>query len=51
MIGIIYKVTNDLNNKVYIGQTIYLLENRWEWHLNKALSYKDNRKCHKAIRE
>ena len=51
MIGIIYKVTNDLNNKVYIGQTIYLLENRWEWHLNKALSYKDNSKFHKAIRE
>ena len=27
MIGIIYKVTNDLNNNVYIGQTVYLLEN------------------------
>ena len=30
MIGIIYKVTNNINNLVYIGQTIYLLENRWE---------------------
>lgn len=51
MIGIIYKVTNDVNEMVYIGQTMYLLENRWEWHLNKASNIKDNCKFHKAIRE
>ena len=51
MIGIIYKVTNDLNDKVYIGQTMYLLENRWEWHINKANNPNDNCKFHKALRE
>lgn len=51
MIGIIYKVTNDLNNNVYIGQTVYLLENRWEWHIKKAGNPKDNCKFHKALRE
>lgn len=51
MIGIIYKVTNDLNASVYIGQTIYLLENRWEWHLKKSQNLMDNSKFHKAIRE
>lgn len=51
MIGIIYKVTNDLNDKVYIGQTVYLLENRWEWHIKKASNPKDNSKFHRALRE
>jgi group I intron endonuclease len=30
--GIIYKVTNLINNKVYIGQTVGLLEDRWNGH-------------------
>lgn len=51
MIGIIYKVTNDFNNYVYIGQTTYLLENRWEWHVKKSQNLKDNCKFHKAIRD
>ena len=51
MIGIIYKVTNDINDLVYIGQTMYLLENRWEWHINKSNNIKDNCKFHKALRE
>lgn len=51
MIGIIYKVTNDLNTNIYIGQTIYLLENRWEWHLKKSQDLNDNSKFHRAIRE
>lgn len=51
MIGIIYKVTNDINDLVYIGQTMYLLENRWEWHINRSNNPKDNCKFHKAIRE
>ena len=49
MIGIIYKVTNDINDLVYIGQTMYLLENRWEWHINKSNNIKDNCKFHKAL--
>lgn len=51
MIGIIYKVTNDINDLVYIGQTLYLLENRWEWHINKSNNINDNCKFHKALRE
>ena len=51
MIGIIYKVTNDINDLVYIGQTMYLLENRWEWHINKSNNIKDNCKFHNAFRE
>ena len=33
---IIYKITNKINNKVYIGQTIKTLEERWKQHLSAA---------------
>lgn len=33
MIIYIYKITNLINNKVYIGQTIKTLEERWRAHL------------------
>ena len=42
---IIYKITNDINNKVYIGQTIRTLQERWNEHL-KA---KDKFKLHAAM--
>jgi len=32
--GEIYKVTNKVNGKVYIGQTLYTTEVRWQGHLN-----------------
>lgn len=32
MIGYIYKITNKVNNKVYIGQTRYTVEFRWRQH-------------------
>lgn len=35
---IIYKITNKINNKVYIGQTIRTLEDRWKRHQNDALN-------------
>ena len=34
----IYKVTNNKNNKVYIGQTIRPVEQRWQRHKNDALN-------------
>lgn len=34
--GYIYKITNDINNKVYIGQTKNLIKYRWEHHLWKG---------------
>lgn len=33
--GIIYKVTNKFNNKVYIGQTVQSIKNRWRGHCCK----------------
>ena len=36
MYGIIYKATNLINNKVYIGQTIRRLEERIYYHYYRA---------------
>ena len=36
MIGHIYKVTNLINNKVYIGQTIQTVQSRWYRHCGKS---------------
>lgn len=38
MLGIIYIITNDLNSKVYIGQTKRTLEERWKEHKRKRCS-------------
>ena len=34
--GYIYKVTNKVNGKVYIGKTIKSIEKRWKEHLEKS---------------
>lgn len=34
--GVIYKIYNDINDKVYIGQTIRTADRRWKEHLNAA---------------
>ena len=46
--GYIYKITNRVNNKVYIGQTKYTVEHRWKQHLR---AYKEGRNTYlyKAI--
>lgn len=31
--GIIYKIENSINNKVYIGQTIHTAKHRWQQHI------------------
>lgn len=46
MYGIIYKVTNQLNNKVYIGQTIQTLSERKNKHYYKARHEESNTKTH-----
>lgn len=38
--GYIYKITNDINNKVYIGQTITTIADRWHGHMSAALNEK-----------
>lgn len=35
---IIYKITNTVNNKIYIGMTTRLLEERWHDHIIKTNS-------------
>lgn len=47
--GYIYKIVNNVNNKVYIGQTTYTLDRRWQQHLSKSktnnsLLYKEMRR-------
>lgn len=38
MFGIIYIISNSINNKVYIGQTIQSLKDRWIEHCRKSCS-------------
>ncbi len=35
---IIYKITNKINGKIYIGQTVQPLTSRWSGHCNKSIS-------------
>jgi len=39
---IIYKITNQINGKVYIGKTTVLLSQRWAKHLSQARKYKNH---------
>lgn len=41
MVGCIYKITNLVNNKVYIGQTITTLKERWRKHCSDAFNKKN----------
>lgn len=34
--GYIYKITNNLNNKIYIGQTVKTVEKRFQQHKNNS---------------
>lgn len=47
---IIYKITNKINGKVYIGQTIHSLEARWKRHLKCAKDGVDTH-LYQAIRK
>ena len=52
MIGI-YKITNNINNKIYVGQSIDIKE-RWKQHLYKAYNEKElgyNSAIHQAFRK
>ena len=47
---IIYKITNKITNKVYIGQTINSLEDRWHRHCTDAMNNVLNTHFARAIR-
>lgn len=51
MKGIIYMVTNKINNKIYIGQTINTLTRRKNNHIGAAQRNQDNLYFHRAIRK
>lgn len=44
--GYIYKIINDINDKVYIGQTITTIAERWHGHMSSALNEK---RCKSAL--
>ena len=50
MNGYIYKITNDINDKVYIGKTLYSIEKRWKEHCaDRTKNEVKNRPLYKAI--
>lgn len=50
--GYIYKITNDINNKVYVGQTTQTLEQRFKQHQQDAFYKKyEKRPLYSAIRK
>lgn len=48
---IIYKITNNNNGKIYIGQTVSKLNVRWSQHVNYAIKRKGNSVLSEAIRK
>lgn len=48
---IIYKITNKVNGKIYIGYTSLTVERRWEEHCNSAKYNTTNQVLHRAIRK
>jgi len=50
MDSIIYKATNKINGKAYVGQTVKSLRIRISEHIHDALNNKDNVYFHNAIR-
>lgn len=51
-IPFIYKITNDLNDKVYIGKTNFTLEKRWAEHLRDfQKDTEDHRPIYSAMRK
>lgn len=49
IMGFIYKITNLLNNKVYIGKTQLTLELRWQDHKKNFKKLQDDMAIHKAM--
>ena len=47
----IYKITNIQNNKVYIGQSIRPIEQRFKRHINDAINNKLDTHFARAIRK
>lgn len=48
-IGYIYKIVNNINNKVYVGKTSRTIEIRWQEHRKNFYKLQDNMVIHKAM--
>ena len=48
---IIYKITNQINNKVYIGLTTCSLEYRWSRHITESKNTNNTKHLYKAMRK
>lgn len=52
MVGYIYKITNKVNDKAYIGKTTKTVQDRWKEHLQDCRKERcENRPLYKAIRK
>jgi group I intron endonuclease len=51
MTGSIYSSTNEINGKMYIGQTTQPVKRRWNQHVCDSKKERDNTQLHKAIRK
>lgn len=49
--GIIYKITNIKNGKIYIGQTTRTIEERWYHHIYYSLQNENKTRLGRAIRK
>ena len=49
--GYIYIITNNINQKKYVGQTTQTIEKRWAEHCYDAINNRDDFYFHKAIRK
>ena len=47
--GYIYKITNNINQKNYIGLTTKTVEQRWQEHIGAIQKHKENRPLYKAM--
>ena len=51
MTGYIYKITNLINQKAYIGKTVGSIEERWKEHQKEATRQRaENRPLYKALK-
>ena len=48
---IIYKITNKINGKIYIGQTIRAIKKRFKQHIRESSSGRGNALLNKTIRK
>lgn len=52
MVGYIYKITNKLNDKTYIGKTTKTVQERWKEHLRDCRKERcENRPLYRAIKK